>query len=98
MSILFKPNEQLSLVKHAGAAIKLIVSCAALAALIAPAWAQNITMASTTSTEQSGLFGALLPDFKKAKMIDYDYAKYGASAERKRLISKWEKDVNSLPR
>jgi iron(III) transport system substrate-binding protein len=39
-----------------------------------------------------------VPDFKKIKFIDYDYAKYGASAERKRLISKWEKEVNSLPR
>ncbi len=39
-----------------------------------------------------------VPDFKSIKFIDYDYAKYGASAERKRLISKWEKDVNSLPR
>ncbi len=39
-----------------------------------------------------------VPDFKKIKFINYDYAKYGASAERKRLIGKWEKDVNSLPR
>jgi iron(III) transport system substrate-binding protein len=39
-----------------------------------------------------------VPDFKKIKFINYDYAKYGASAERKRLISKWEKDVNSLAR
>jgi len=39
-----------------------------------------------------------VPDFKKIKFIDYDYAKYGASAERRRLIGKWEKDVNSLPR
>jgi iron(III) transport system substrate-binding protein len=39
-----------------------------------------------------------VPDFKKIKFINYDYAKYGASAERRRLISKWEKDVNSLPR
>ena len=39
-----------------------------------------------------------VPDFKKIKFINYDYAKYGASAERKRLISKWEKEVNSLPR
>lgn len=38
-----------------------------------------------------------VPDFKKIKLINYDYAKYGASAERKRLIAKWEKDVNSLP-
>ena len=39
-----------------------------------------------------------VPDFKKIKFINYDYAKYGASAERRRLIAKWEKDVNSLPR
>ena len=39
-----------------------------------------------------------VPDFKKIRFIDYDYAKYGASAERRRLIAKWEKDVNSLPR
>jgi iron(III) transport system substrate-binding protein len=41
---------------------------------------------------------ARMPDFKKAKMIDYDYAKYGSSAERKRLIERWEKEVNALPR
>ena len=39
-----------------------------------------------------------VPDFKKIKFIEYDYAKYGASAERRRLISRWEKEVNSLPR
>jgi len=39
-----------------------------------------------------------IPEFKKIKFIDYDYAKYGASAERRRLIARWEKDVNSLPR
>ena len=39
-----------------------------------------------------------VPDFKKIKFINYDYAKYGASAERKRLIARWEKDVNSLPK
>jgi tungstate transport system substrate-binding protein len=37
-------------------------------------WAQtgasSIVMASTTSTEQSGLFGHLLPEFKKASGID----------------------------
>ena len=39
-----------------------------------------------------------IPDFKKINFINYDYAKYGASAERRRLIAKWEKEVNSLPR
>lgn len=39
--------------------------------LIAPGVsAQTITMASTTSTEQSGLFGHLLPAFKSATGID----------------------------
>jgi iron(III) transport system substrate-binding protein len=39
-----------------------------------------------------------VPDFKKIKLIDYDYAKYGASNERKRLIARWEKEVGSLPK
>jgi tungstate transport system substrate-binding protein len=46
----------------------------ALAAIIfevsGVAHAQSITMASTTSTEQSGLFAHLLPEFKKASGLD----------------------------
>ena len=38
--------------------------------LTAHAMAQSIVMSSTTSTEQSGLFGYLLPEFKKATGID----------------------------
>ena len=34
-----------------------------------------------------------MSDPAKIKLIDYDYAKYGASAERRRLIAKWEKEV-----
>jgi iron(III) transport system substrate-binding protein len=41
---------------------------------------------------------ARIPDFKKIKFINYDYAKYGSSTERRRLIAKWEKEINSLPR
>jgi len=32
------------------------------------------------------------------KLINYDYAKYGASAERRRLIARWEKEVQNAPR
>ena len=39
-----------------------------------------------------------IPDFRKIRFIQYDYAKYGASAERRRLIARWEKDVNSTSR
>jgi len=38
--------------------------------MTAHAMAQSILMSSTTSTEQSGLFGFLLPEFKKATGID----------------------------
>ncbi len=55
----FKPNV---LVRSLFAAI-VLVACGA-------ASAQSITMASTTSTEQSGLFGHLLPAFKQASGID----------------------------
>jgi tungstate transport system substrate-binding protein len=51
-------------------AIKKIVIGLCWAAMGGAALAQNITMTSTTSTEQSGLFGVLLPDFKKATGID----------------------------
>jgi tungstate transport system substrate-binding protein len=42
----------------------------ALALAVAASHAESITMASTTSTEQSGLFGYVLPEFKKATGLD----------------------------
>jgi len=42
----------------------------ALAATVSIAQTPTFVMASTTSTEQSGLFGHLLPEFKKASGID----------------------------
>jgi tungstate transport system substrate-binding protein len=50
--------------------MKWIAAWALGLALAAGAHAESITMASTTSTEQSGLFGYLLPEFKKATGID----------------------------
>ena len=38
------------------------------------------------------------PKLTEMKLIDYNFAKYGASAERRRLLERWEKDVNSLPK
>jgi ABC-type Fe3+ transport system substrate-binding protein len=32
---------------------------------------------------------------EQSKLINYDFAKYGASAERQRLLEKWDKDVGS---
>jgi iron(III) transport system substrate-binding protein len=39
-----------------------------------------------------------VPDFRKIKMINYDYAKYGQTAERRRLIQRWEREVNNQAR
>lgn len=44
--------------------------CIALSATFSIAQTRDIVMASTTSTEQSGLFAHLLPAFKKASGID----------------------------
>jgi len=38
------------------------------------------------------------PDLTKMKLIDYDFVKYGSSAERQRLLAKWDSDIGSLPR
>ncbi len=48
----------------------LLLAGVLLAGLAYDARAEEITMASTTSTEQSGLFTHLLPQFKKATQID----------------------------
>ena len=51
-------------------AIKFIVRVLSLSALCAASWAQPLVIASTTSTEQSGLFGHLLPMFARATGIE----------------------------
>ena len=39
----------------------------------------------------------LTPDLSRIKLINYDFVKYGSSAERKRLLKKWDDEVGSLP-
>jgi tungstate transport system substrate-binding protein len=51
-------------------ALKSALACAAFVWCTDAAVAQTMVMASTTSTEQSGLFAHLLPEFKKASGID----------------------------
>ena len=38
------------------------------------------------------------PDLSKMKLVDYDFVKYGAAAERRRLLAKWDAEIGSLPR
>jgi iron(III) transport system substrate-binding protein len=37
----------------------------------------------------------LSPKLADIRLIDYDFAKYGASAERKRLLERWDREVGS---
>jgi iron(III) transport system substrate-binding protein len=39
----------------------------------------------------------LTPDLSRIKLINYDFVKYGSSAERRRLLKKWDDEVGSLP-
>lgn len=52
------------------AAARVAWACVAASCFAGSAVAESITMASTTSTEQSGLFPVLLPEFKKATGLD----------------------------
>jgi len=38
----------------------------------------------------------LSPKLADIKLINYDFAKYGTSAERKRLLERWDKEVGSI--
>jgi len=38
------------------------------------------------------------PKMDEIKLINYDFAKYGSAAERKRLLEKWDKEVYAVPR
>ena len=38
------------------------------------------------------------PKLKDIKLINYDFKKYGSTAERTRLLSKWDKEVKVLPK
>ena len=49
-------------------------------------------------TNRNVALPAQVPPLTSIKVIDYDLAKYGSSAERKRLLDRWEREINSAPR
>lgn len=49
-------------------------------------------------TNRSVALPPQVPPLTSIKVIDYDFAKYGSSVERKRLLERWEKDINSASR
>jgi iron(III) transport system substrate-binding protein len=48
-------------------------------------------------SNMSAKVSPLAPKLSDVKLIDYNFTKYGSSAERKRLLKKWDDEVKSLP-
>jgi len=58
------------------------------------AWkVKSYQVPSNVSAETS----PLAPDLSSITLIDYDFKLYGSSAERKRLLKKWDDEVSVLP-
>jgi iron(III) transport system substrate-binding protein len=64
--------------------------------------AQSIGPKGGVSYQVPSNKGAFLPEqapkLADIKLINYDFAKYGSSAERKRLLTKWDNEVKNLPK
>jgi iron(III) transport system substrate-binding protein len=68
-------------------------------ALTAPAQALGARSKQfQTPSNRSAEIPKEAPRLGEIKLIDYDFKKYGSSAERRRLLDKWDKEVNALPR
>jgi iron(III) transport system substrate-binding protein len=39
-----------------------------------------------------------IPPLDNVRLIKYDFEKYGKAAERRRLVDRWVREVESLPR
>ena len=64
------------------------------AAAQSEAWkVKSFQVQSNVSAEAS----PLAPDPAGIKLIDYDFKKYGSSAERRRLLKRWDDEVSVLP-
>jgi iron(III) transport system substrate-binding protein len=64
--------------------------------------AQSLGPKANVSYQVASNKGAFAPEkspkLGEIKLINYDFAKYGSSAERRRLLSKWDSEVKSLPK
>lgn len=62
--------------------------------------AQNLALevnAFQVPSNRSSETSPSAPDMSQIKLIDYDFRLYGSSAERKRLLQKWDEEVSTLP-
>jgi iron(III) transport system substrate-binding protein len=39
-----------------------------------------------------------IPDLSRINLIEYDFAKFGESETRRRILARWDREIGSLPR
>jgi len=49
-------------------------------------------------TNKNVALPAMVPNLTEYKVINYDFAKYGSSETRKRLLERWEREIAQAPR
>jgi len=49
-------------------------------------------------TNRSVVLPPQVPSLARMNVIDYDFAKFGASTERKRLLERWDREIGQAPR
>lgn len=58
----------------------------------------NAKVAYQVPSNKAAAVPAAAPKLSEIKLIPYDFAKYGSSAERKRLLAKWDAEVGNQPK
>lgn len=68
--------------------------------LMSPAGQQVGARANSLQVPANKTFApdARIPKMDDVRLIKYDFEKYGRAAERRRLVERWTKEVESLPR
>jgi iron(III) transport system substrate-binding protein len=64
----------------------------------AQAIGSNLKISYQVPSNKKSPVPAQAPKLSEIKLIDYDFVKYGSSAERKRLLTKWDDEVSKLPK
>jgi iron(III) transport system substrate-binding protein len=49
-------------------------------------------------TNRNVMLPKMVPKLTDVKVIDYDFSKFGAADTRRRLLERWEKEINSAPK
>jgi len=60
--------------------------------------AGNLRVSFQVPSNKTAAVPPQAPKLAEVKLINYDFVKYGSSAERTRLLTKWDKDVSTLPK